>query len=344
MAFGKTPRSGLMRALIVGLGNVGREVLKQTIECEDMEPAGIVTRNPDRVMAEGVDCPVFHADDVEAWTRVGARVAILCGGSKDDLPTQGPFFARRICTVCSFDTHAHLGPYKDEVSGVQEAGYLAEMDAAAKHGRYMSIVSTGWDPGSFSLMRTYFTACMLGAKAYAFYGVTDRGGLSMGHSDAIRTIDGVLDARSFTHAIPQAIERVRKGENPDFSAGEMHWRENFVVLHQGADPEVVKEQIVNMPAYFAGYKTTVEFITSDKMETLRSDMRHNGVVIAVNNTGIMEFKNEWTSNPAGTAGIMLAYARAAGRGAINGKTGAFTVLDIPFADLLPSSVSRLSLI
>ena len=213
-----------IRVVIAGFGNVGRGVLASIRNNPDMELVGVVSRSPERVKKELADIPVMPIADSEAWLAAfRPDVAILCGGSKNDLPKQGPMMAKLVNTVDSFDNHSRIPEY------------FAEMDAAAKAAGHVSVISTGWDPGIFSLERVLGGAFIPGARAYGFYGLGPKGGLSMGHSDALRTIPGVKDARQFTHAIPEAIERVRRGENPDFQPGDMHTRECFVVVEEGAD-------------------------------------------------------------------------------------------------------------
>ena len=199
-----------IRIMIVGYGNVGRGVRLSLERNPDLEFAGVVSRSPERVKRELPGVPVFAAADVAGWKQaLRPDVAILCGGSKNDLPEQGPEFARQVNTVDSFDNHSRIPEY------------FASIDAAAKAAGHVSVISTGWDPGIFSLERVLGNAFIPGARAYGFYGLGEKGGLSMGHSDALRTIPGVLDARQYTHAIPEAIEQVRRGGNPDFKPGDM---------------------------------------------------------------------------------------------------------------------------
>ena len=212
--------------------------------------------------------------------------------------------------------------------------YFADIDAAAKAAGHVSVISTGWDPGIFSLERVLGGAFIPGARAYGFYGLGEKGGLSMGHSDALRTIPGVKDARQFTHAIPEAIERVRRGENPAFEPGDMHTRECFVVLEEGADREAVTKTILSMPGYFAPYKTTVNFVSQQELDEKYKGFPHDGLAIAVGETGDrhaarVEYRCIWGSNPEATANVLVAHARAAARLAGENRSGAFTILDIP---------------
>jgi len=221
------------RLLIVGFGNIGRSVLGALRHFPDFECIGIVTRNPERVSKEVEDLIIMDFAN-DNWKECAADVAILCGGSKSDLPEQAPIVAQYFNTVCSFDTHAHIDDYVDG-SGQEQRGYFHIMDSAAKCSDHTAMVCQGWDPGLFSMMRALFTACLGEAKAEGFYGLTENGGLSMGHSDALRTIPGVKDARQYTHAIPGSIELMRSGANPTLEPGQMHWRECFVVAEDGAD-------------------------------------------------------------------------------------------------------------
>lgn len=317
------------RIIIIGYGNVGRGV-KAAIESNaDLELAAVFSRGPDRVRAELPGVPVFGFDRLEELSR--GDVAVLCGGSKDDLPEQGPLFARRIHTVDSFDNHSRIPEY------------FAAVDEAAREGGKVALVSAGWDPGTFSLQRVLGAAFVPGMRTYAFYGVGPAGGLSMGHSDALRTLRGVADARQFTHAVPEAIERARSGENPDLKPGDMHWRECFVVLEQGADAARVEKEIKEMPGYFAPYRTVVHFVDADELARRCAGFPHDGLVVGAGQTGpagaanaaLVEYRNAWGSNPEATACILAAHARAVARLAAEGKSGACTILDVPPAYFSP---------
>lgn len=312
-----------IRIMIVGYGNVGRGVRLSLERNSDMEFVGVVSRSPERVKRELPGVPVFAISDVAGWKQaLRPDVAILCGGSKNDLPEQGPEFAKQVNTVDSFDNHSRIPEY------------FASIDAAAKAAGHVSVISTGWDPGIFSLERVLGNAFIPGARAYGFYGLGEKGGLSMGHSDALRTIPGVLDARQYTHAIPEAIERVRRGENPDFKPGDMHTRECFVVVEAGADREAIRKTILEMPGYFAPYKTTVNFVTQAELDDKFRGFPHDGLAIAAGETGDgnvarVEYRCVWGSNPEATANVLVAHARAAARLAKEKRSGAFTILDIP---------------
>lgn len=314
-----------IRILVVGFGNVARGVLASVNNNPDMELAGIVSRTPERVKATPAipDVPVVKFEDYVADPScVAADVAILCGGSKNDLPAQGPVLAKIIDTVDSFDNHSRIPEY------------FNMMDSAASEGGHVSVISTGWDPGIFSLERTLANAFIPGSRACGFYGLGPAGGLSMGHSDALRTIPGVIDARQYTHAVPEAVDRVRKGENPEFTPGDMHTRECFIVAEEGADKKVIEETVKSMPGYFAPYKTTVNFVTAEELKEKCSGFPHDGSVIAAGTTGngnpaCIEYHCQWGSNPEATANVLVAHARAAARLSREGCAGAMTILDIP---------------
>ena len=325
-----------IRAVIAGYGNVGRGVRQALARTTDMELVGIVSRTPERVKQEVGDAvPVMPIADTAAWIAAfRPDVAILCGGSKQDLPKQGPELVKTVCTVDSFDNHSQMPEH------------FHAMDAAAKTAGKVAVIATGWDPGIFSLERVLANA-FLGVRAYGFYGMSEKGGLSMGHSDALRTIEGVQDARQYTHAIQEAVEQVRRGENPDFTPGDMHTRECFIVAKPGADLEKIRKTVVEMPGYFAPYKTTIHFVTQEELDTKCAGFPHDGLVIASGTTGdanhsaSVEYHCRWGSNPEATATILVAHARAAARLAADGRSGAFTILDIPPAFLSPLSQEEL---
>ncbi len=317
-----------IRVLVVGYGNVGRGVLLALKKQPDMEACGIASRSVERVQAQVKDLPVVSINDPSAWLALNPDVAILCGGSKNDLPAQGPQLVKHITTVDSFDNHSRIPEY------------FAAMDAAAKEAGQVAVISTGWDPGIFSLERVLANTFLGGARAYGFYGLSPKGGLSMGHSDALRTIEGVADARQFTHAVPEAIDRVRHGENPDFAAGDMHTRECFVVLKPGADAQKIEAEIKAMPGYFAPYRTVVNFISQTELDTKYQGFPHDGCVVAAATTGnghaaAVEYHCRWDSNPEATANVLAAHARAAYRLRRAGATGAKTILDLPARLLSP---------
>ena len=325
-----------IRVVISGFGNVGRGVLASLKNNPDLELAGIVSRNPARVRGElGSAAEVMRTDDVAAWVKAfRPDVAIVCGGSKDDMPKQGPEIAKFVNTVDSFDNHSRIPEY------------FKAMDEAAANSGHLSMISSGWDPGIFSLERVLGGAFVPGARAFGFYGMGPAGGLSMGHSDALRTIPGVRDARQYTHAVPKAVERVRKGENPAFGPGDMHTRECFVVLEEGADPAAVTKAIVEMPGYFAPYDTTVNFVSMEELRERCKGFPHDGIVITSGKTGngnpaLAEYRCVWGSNPEATGNVLVASARAVARLAREGRRGAVTVLDIPPAYFTPLSREEL---
>lgn len=323
-----------IRVLVVGYGNIGRGVLLSLANQPDMEVCGIATRSVERVRKSVSDLPVVSVSDPAEFMKLDADVAILCGGSKNDLPQQGPDLVKYLNTVDSFDNHSCIPQYH------------AAMDAAARESGHVAVISTGWDPGIFSLERTLANAFLPGARSYGFYGLSPAGGLSMGHSDALRTIDGVADARQFTHAVPEAIERVRRGENPEFTPGDMHTRECFVVLEEGADAARIEAEIKAMPGYFAPYQTTVNFISQEELNAKYDGFPHDGCVVAASTTGngnsaAVEYRCCWGSNPEATANVLAAHARAAVRLKNAGECGAKTILDIPPKMFSPLSYEEL---
>lgn len=312
-----------IRVVVAGYGNVGRGVLAALKNNPDMEAVGVVSRNPDRVKKSFNELPVMQIADVDAWiSALQPDVAILCGGSKDDLPVQGPMLCSKVNTVDSFDNHSRIPEY------------FHSMDDSASASGKVAVISTGWDPGIFSLERVLGNAFLPGSRAYGFYGLGESGGLSMGHSDALRTIPGVKDARQYTHAVSESIEKVRAGENPEFTPGDMHTRECFVVLEEGANKDAIAETIRTMPGYFAPYKTEINFVSQEFLNEKCAGFPHDGLVVAAGSTGSgnparVEYRCQWGSNPEATANVMVAHARAAVRLAQEGRSGAFTILDIP---------------
>lgn len=325
-----------IKIVIVGYGNVGRGVQQAIARNSDMELVAIASRSPERVKTNVNDVKVVDIKDIATWqAELQADVAILCGGSKNDLDQQTPEVIKYIPTIDSFDNHSML------------PNYFHKIDAAAKAANRAAIISLGWDPGIFSLERVLANAYLPGAKAYGFYGLGDQGGLSMGHSDALRTIKGVKDARQYTHAVVESIEEVRAGKNPEFTAGDMHTRECFVVLESGADQAAISEQIKNMPGYFAPYKTTINFVSQAELDEKFQGFPHDGCVVAhsttgdKNNSALIEYRCQWGSNPEATAQVLVAYARALTRLIAEGKTGAYTILDIPASYVSPLSREEL---
>ena len=308
-----------IRIGILGYGNLGRGVECAVEANPDMELAAVFTRrNPSAVSIATAGVPVVHVDDVSAW-KDKIDVMILCGGSATDLPVQGPQYAKLFNVVDSFDTHARIPEH------------YAAVDKAAQESGHIGIISVGWDPGLFSLARVYANAILPNGKDYTFWGR----GVSQGHSDAIRRIKGVKDARQYTVPVPSAIEAVRAGENPELTTRQKHTRECFVVLEEGADAAYVEKEIKTMPNYFADYDTTVTFISEEELQQNHKGLPHGGSVIRTGVTGhgqenqhVIEFKLDLDSNPEFTTSVLVAYARAAYRLAKEGQTGCKTVLDI----------------
>lgn len=322
------------KVLVVGYGNIGRSVLKTLPAFPDLELVGIVSRRPQETAAEVGNIPVFGLiDGVEsAAFDLDVDVAIMCGGSRIDLPEQTPAFAKHFSVVDSFDTHGKIQDH------VQKVGDVCRANKTTAH------IGIGWDPGSFSFMRAIINSCLPSSKAHGFYGLSPDGGLSMGHTNAIKEIHGVVDARQNTHAIQEAIDGIREGTKQDPLDGEKHWRECLVVVAPDADKSAIHDTIVNMPIYFAPYRTVVNFVTQQELDKYQGNQAHDGLVIGTGPAGYMEFRNVWKSNPDGTAGFMLAYARATHRLNSQGIYECRTVLDTAPALLLADPSTRLSLV
>ena len=317
---------------ITGYGNLGRGVECAIKQNPDMELAAVFTRrNPEsvQILTEGV--PVCRMEDAGEW-KDRIDVMILCGGSATDLPEQTPAFAKMFNVIDSFDTHAKIPEH------------YANVDAAAKEGGKVGIISVGWDPGMFSLNRLYANAILPDGKDYTFWGK----GVSQGHSDAVRRIEGVKDARQYTIPVESALEAVRAGENPELSTREKHTRECFVVLEEGADAAKVEEEIRTMPNYFADYDTTVHFISEEELQKNHSGIPHGGFVLRSGKTGwngenshLIEYSLKLDSNPEFTSCVLAAYARAAYRLSREGVSGCRTVFDIAPAYLSEKSGEEL---
>jgi len=303
---------------IVGYGNLGRGVGGAVERNPGMEMVAVFTRRPGQVQKEISDIPVFDSQEQAAASDIQIDVAILCGGSKEDTPVQGPLFARRFSTVDSFDTHADI------------PDYFNQMDAVARECGNVSVISAGWDPGIFSLERVLGDAFLPGSKGYTFWG----SGVSQGHSDAARKVSGVVDARQYTIPLESAIEQVREGGAPDFSKKEMHKRVVYVVAENESERERISKEIAEMPNYYADYDTEVIFISAEEMRRNHAAYPHGGFVMTSGQTGkdnrqILEYKCQLVSNPEFTGSILAACARAAFRLKQSGQKGAFTMLDIP---------------
>ena len=308
-----------MRIGILGYGNLGRGVECAIKQNPDMELAAVFTRRaPESVSILTKDAKVCSIADVEQW-KDKIDVMILCGGSATDLPEQTPKYAELFNVVDSFDTHARIPEHFENV------------DAAAKKNGHVGIISVGWDPGMFSLNRLYANCILPEGKDYTFWGK----GVSQGHSDAIRRVEGVKDGKQYTIPVESALEAVRNGENPELTTRQKHTRECFVVLEGGADAAKVEETIKNMPNYFADYDTTVHFISEEELKANHSGIPHGGFVIRSGQTGweqenkhVIEYSLKLDSNPEFTACVIVAYARAAYRLQQEGQTGCKTVFDI----------------
>jgi len=322
----------MIRVGIYGYGNLGRGVECAINQADDANLVAVFTRrDPETVKILSENVPVYHIDKAESM-KDAIDVMILCGGSATDLPYQTPALASIFNVVDSFDTHAKIPEH------------FKNVDLAAKKGEKTAIISVGWDPGLFSLNRLYASAILPNGKDYTFWGK----GVSQGHSDAIRRIDGVLDARQYTIPVDEALAEVRSGNNPELTTRQKHRRECYVVAREGADKEKIREQIISMPNYFADYDTTVHFITAEELKNEHSSLPHGGFVIRSGNTGwenenkhIIEYSLKLDSNPEFTASVLLAYARAAARLSDKGEHGCKSVFDIPPAYLSPVSSSEL---
>lgn len=317
-----------IRVGIVGYGNLGKGVHSALKQNPDMELVAIFTRRETaavKVAAGGVE--VLNVAEAEQYTNK-IDVMILCGGSATDLPEQGPFFVQMYNTVDSFDTHAKIPEY------------FAAVDQVAKASGKTSAISIGWDPGLFSMNRMLAGAILPEGKDYTFWGP----GVSQGHSDAIRRIPGVKGGIQYTLPVNEAIERIRKSENPDLTTREKHLRDCYVVVEEGADKEEIAEKIKTMPNYFSDYDTKVTFITEAELKQNHARMPHGGFVIRSGQTGwnkennhIIEFSLKLDSNPEFTSSVLVAYARAVYRLNQEGQTGAKTVFDIPLGYLSSKS-------
>lgn len=309
---------GKIRIGIVGYGNIGRGVEQAIARNDDMELNAVFTRrDPSAVMIKTAGAEVKHFDDMLSM-KDEIDVMMLCGGSATDLPVMGPEIAANFNTIDSFDTHAKIPEYFENV------------DKAAKAGNNVSIISVGWDPGMFSLNRLYAESILVQGSTYTFWGK----GVSQGHSDAIRRIDGVKNAIQYTVPIEEAVDRVRTGSEPELTTREKHLRECYVVAEEGADKAAIEQAIKTMPNYFDEYDTTVTFISEEELKENHSKMPHGGFVIRTGETGtegnkhVIEYSLKLDSNPEFTASVLVAYARAAYRLSQKGENGARSVFDI----------------
>ena len=297
-----------------------------------MELVAVFTRrNPEDVKILTETATVCNVADVEDW-KDKIDVMIICGGSATDLPKQTPVYAKMFNVIDSFDTHARIPEH------------FANVDAAAKEGGHVGIISVGWDPGMFSLNRLYANAILPDGNDYTFWGK----GVSQGHSDAIRRVEGVKDGKQYTIPVEAALEAVRSGENPELTTRQKHTRECFVVLEEGADAAKVEEEIKTMPNYFSDYDTTVHFISEEELKANHSGIPHGGFVLRSGKTGwdgenkhLIEYSLKLDSNPEFTSSVLIAYARAAYRLASEGQIGCKTVFDIAPAYLSAKSGEEL---
>ena len=309
---------GKIRIGIVGYGNIGRGVEQSIKRNDDMELKAVFTRrDPASVKIQTEGAEVKHFDDMEAM-KDDIDVMILCGGSVTDLPVIGPKVAASFNPIDSFDTHAKIPEY------------FANVDKAAKEGKNVSIISVGWDPGMFSLNRLYAESILVQGSTYTFWGK----GVSQGHSDAIRRIEGVKNGIQYTVPIEAAVDQVRSGSEPELTTRQKHLRECYVVAEEGADKAAIEEAIKTMPNYFDEYDTTVTFITEEELKENHSKMPHGGFVIRTGETGcegnkhVIEYSLKLDSNPEFTGSVLVAYARAAHRLSKKGESGARSVFDI----------------
>ncbi|MBR2296288.1 MAG: diaminopimelate dehydrogenase [Clostridia bacterium] len=320
----------MIRIGIFGYGNLGRGIESAIAQNDDMELVAVFTRRePSSVKIKTQGAIVASSDDVLSFIDK-IDVMVICGGSATDLPKQTPYLARYFNVIDSFDTHAKIPEHFDNV------------DASALEGGHIAMISVGWDPGMFSLNRMYAGAILPEGQDYTFWGK----GVSQGHSDAIRRIDGVLDARQYTIPVESALEGARSGNNPTLTTRQKHTRECFVVAEDGADLERIENEIKTMPNYFADYDTTVHFITQDELNEKHSGIPHGGFVIRSGVTGngnkhVIEYSLKLDSNPEFTASVIVAYARAVCRMANEGMVGCKTVFDVAPAYLSPKTGAEL---
>ena len=321
-----------IRIGIMGHGNLGRGVECAIRQNPDMELAAIFTRrDPASLKPLTPGVPVYRAEEALGF-QDKIDVMILCGGSATDLPQQTPYYAGLFHVVDSFDTHPKIPQH------------FAAVDKAAKAAGKTAVISAGWDPGMFSLNRLYGQVILPQGADYTFWGK----GVSQGHSDAIRRIPGVQDARQYTVPVPSALEAVRSGSNPQLTTRQKHTRECYVVAKEGADQEAIRQAIVTMPDYFADYDTTVHFISQEELQRDHSGIPHGGFVIRSGKTGmdqehthVIEYSLKLDSNPEFTASVLIACARAVWRCAQEGMTGCKTILDLPPAYLSPMDSQQL---
>lgn len=306
-----------IRVAIAGYGNLGKGIECQIDKNPDMELVCIFTRRDPASLEIKSNVPVVHENDIEQW-KDKIDIVFLCGGSATDLPIQGPKYSALFNTVDSFDTHA------------KALQYSQNMDEYSKENNHISMISIGWDPGLFSQMRLFIKSILPNSKVYTFWG----SGVSQGHSDAIRRIEGVKDARQYTVPIEEALQRIRNGETPEFTKREMHERVCYVALEENADKEKIEQEIKTMPNYFDEYNTTVNFISYDELLQNHSKLPHGGTVIGVGKTStdekqVVEFSLDLNSNPEFTSAVLISYGRAAYKMWIDGVRGCKNFSDVP---------------
>ena len=314
-----------MKIAIYGYGNLGKGVECAVNAASDAELFGVFTRRAPESVKTLSGVKVYPAEDIFNY-KDNIDVVIICGGSATDLPKMTPMLAEHFNVIDSFDTHAKIPEHFDNV------------DKSAKNSNHTALISAGWDPGMFSINRLYASAVLPDGKDYTFWGK----GVCQGHSDAIRRIDGVKDAKQYTVPIESALEAVRSGSNPELTTRQKHLRECYVVAEEGADKERIEKEIKTMPNYFADYDTTVHFISEEELLRDHSGIPHGGFVIRSGKTGIngennhvIEYSLKLDSNPEFTASVLVAYARAVNKLYIRGDYGCKTVFDIAPADLSP---------
>ena len=314
-----------IRIGIYGYGNLGKGVEAAIRQNPDLTAVGVFTRRDPTTLQTKTGIPVYTADKALEMTDE-IDVMIVCGGSSTDLPKQMPALAKYFNVVDSFDTHAKIPEHYENV------------DAAAKAAGKTAMISVGWDPGLFSLNRLYASSILVDGTDYTFWGR----GVSQGHSDAIRRIEGVADAKQYTVPVPESLEAVRNGETPALTTRQKHTRECYVVAKEGADKAKIENEIKTMPNYFADYDTTVNFVSQEELNKNHGGIPHGGFVIRNGKTGlngehthVVEYRIKLDSNPEFTASVLVAYARAAVRMNAEGQTGCKTVFDVPPAYLSP---------
>ncbi|MBQ7255734.1 MAG: diaminopimelate dehydrogenase [Oscillospiraceae bacterium] len=316
-----------MKLAIYGYGNIGKGVELAAKQNPDVTVTGVYTRRDPSSVKTLTGLPVYAADEILSH-KSEIDVVVICGGSATDLPDMTPMLAEQFCVVDSFDTHAKIPQH------------FARVDDAAKRGGNTALICGGWDPGMFSLNRLYAQAILPDGKDYTFWGR----GVSQGHSDAIRRIEGVVDARQYTVPIPEALEAVRSGKQPELTTRQKHRRECYVVAAEGADRAKIEQAIKTMPNYFDEYDTTVHFISLEELQRDHKELPHGGVVLRSGKTGLngehthtIEYHLTLDSNPEFTSGVLVALARAVDRLHRRGELGCKTIFDIAPADLSPLS-------